>query len=77
MLVTIATMMLQAVSPPVQAAAPVPVPATKCRRSVETGTLARVRKVCHTVQDWRRIDGNGRDTTAEMQRPGVSPPANN
>ncbi|WP_380785348.1 hypothetical protein [Sphingomonas sp. R86521] len=70
-----AAMLLQAtpVTPPTEVAKPT----MKCRRQVDTGTLARVQKICHTAEEWRRLYGNGRETTADMQRPGVSPPAVN
>ena len=74
MFMTIASMLLQAAAPSPQAPGK---PQLKCRRQVETGTLARVRKICHTREEWRQLYGNGRDATADMQRPGVAPPAVN
>jgi hypothetical protein len=44
---------------------------------IETGTLARVRKVCHAAEEWHQLYGNNREATADMQRPGVAARAGN
>ena len=58
----IALLALAAVAAPALPAASAPIePADKiiCKRQVETGTLAKVKKTCLTVREWQRLrDGS-------------------
>jgi hypothetical protein len=50
----------QTTTPPV--AAPAQLAANdkvRCKRYVETGSLAKIRKECHTEEEWRRLAEDG------------------
>ena len=48
-------------APPAPAPANPPVEKVRCHTRVETGSLARTVKECHTPSEWQRIANQGRD----------------
>ncbi len=48
-----------------------------CRRDLETGSLVKIKKTCHTREQWRYIDDvNGR-TARDLVEAGTGRPAGN
>lgn len=52
-------------APPVRTL-PVAAEKPKCKSYVETGSLARMRKECHTRADWERLNWEGQRTAASF-----------
>jgi hypothetical protein len=42
----------------------------RCVREEVTGSLARTRKVCHTVGEWRKINSDSNDEARRITQPG-------
>lgn len=38
-----------------------------CKKSVETGSLVKARKVCRTKAEWRKVTETARKTTRDIQ----------
>jgi hypothetical protein len=51
--------------------------AVRCVREDVTGSLARTRKVCHTVGEWRRISAASNDEVRRIVQPGTANGQNN
>lgn len=51
-------------------------PQVKCVREAITGSVARTRKVCHTVNEWAQIRYNAEGEARRITQPG-SPTINN
>ena len=43
-----------------------------CKRYVETGSLAKMRKECHTKADWQKLAVAGRDQARDMVLKGIN-----
>ena len=59
----------------VTAAAEAPPPAkpaekVRCKREVETGSLVKVRKECHTEAEWQAVYRQAREDRDRLQGPG-------
>lgn len=76
-LLALSLLQASATAVPATPAAPAPAPKMRCKRESVIGSLAEQRKVCHTEAEWQAIYRGGRATTADFQRPGVSPPTAN
>lgn len=48
---------------------------TLCRKDIETGSLVKVRRTCHTRQQWAYIDDVNRDQARRMEEDGRVRPA--
>lgn len=48
-----------------------PLDKVKCVRENVTGSLVSSRKVCHTVREWRRINGDAVEEARRITQPGT------
>ena len=39
----------------------------RCVREIETGSLSKVNKICHSEAEWQELRTRARDTTTQMQ----------
>lgn len=54
-----------------------PLDKIKCRREIETGSLVKAKKICHTMRQWNRISDDARaDTDRLINRRGSSTAGN-
>lgn len=54
------------------AAPPAPPPEKlRCVKRLETGSLVKKTKVCHTRADWARINAGSQNDLEEMRRPSL------
>jgi hypothetical protein len=61
-------MMADAATKTAQAAAPAdPLDKVICRRTLETGSLVKGKRVCLTRREWARASEKGRERAEEMQ----------
>lgn len=56
----------EATPAPATQAAPAPAEKVRCKRYVETGTLAKMHKECHTEAEWQRVSEANRQTARDM-----------
>ncbi|HEU4969419.1 hypothetical protein [Sphingomonas sp.] len=63
MLLEVVTSILLAGSPQAAATPPAERPVEKkiCRKEIETGSLIKGRKICHTAREWQKISDASRD----------------
>jgi hypothetical protein len=55
------------------ASAPPPAAKLRCKRYVETGSLARMTRVCHTAAEWDQLQRQGRVQGEAYQQSGAPP----
>lgn len=55
-------------APPSEQAAAAPEEKVRCKRYTETGSLAKVRKECHTDAEWQQLAIAGRESAKDMVR---------
>lgn len=69
MLLATALLLLAPATAETPAAAPTPAPAEKviCKKSIETGSLVKGRKICLTAKQWRLASESASNTAMRMQ----------